>query len=209
MHPVVLYYKDDTNCLKSRSLCIISDCMAHTSLQVAVFQAEIVKEIKNTLPFVEKLYYFTDGAGGQYKNRKCFANLSKHKEDYGLDAEWHFFATSHGKSPCDGVGGTVKRCVRRASLQRTVQNQILTALDVFNYCKNAIPGIQFFYIPQEKFDEKMPFYTARFESVKTVPKTRDYHAFIPGDQPGVLKLKKISSSQNFKQFQLFKTRCVQ
>ena len=28
-----------------------------------------------------------------------------------------FFATSHGKSPCDGIGGTIKHLVARASLQ--------------------------------------------------------------------------------------------
>ena len=38
-------------------------------------------------------------------------NLCSHHDDFGLYAEWHFFATSHRKSPCDGVGGTVKRLV--------------------------------------------------------------------------------------------------
>jgi hypothetical protein len=29
-------------------------------------------------------------------------NLSYHKTDFGLDAEWVFTATSHSKSACDG-----------------------------------------------------------------------------------------------------------
>jgi aspartokinase len=29
----------------------------------------------------------------------------------------HFFTTSHGKGPYDGVGGSVKRHVKRASVQ--------------------------------------------------------------------------------------------
>ena len=36
-------------------------------------------------------------------------NLYLHREDFGLDAEWIVLATSHGKSPCDGIGGVVKR----------------------------------------------------------------------------------------------------
>ncbi|KAG1702387.1 hypothetical protein GQR58_004511 [Nymphon striatum] len=44
------------------------------------------------------LYNYKD----QYKNYKNFANLCYHKSDFGLDAEWGFFGTSHGKSPCDG-----------------------------------------------------------------------------------------------------------
>ena len=42
-------------------------------------------------------------------------NLCLHFKDFGLKAEWIFFATSHGKSTCDGIGGTVKRTT--ASLQ--------------------------------------------------------------------------------------------
>jgi len=44
-------------------------------------------------------------------------NLCHHKSDFGMDAEWHFFATSHGKGPCDGLGGTIKRLAARASLR--------------------------------------------------------------------------------------------
>ena len=44
-------------------------------------------------------------------------NLCHHKQDFGLDALWTFFATSHGKSPCDGIGGFVKRHVATRSLQ--------------------------------------------------------------------------------------------
>ena len=35
-----------------------------------------------------------------------------------------FFVTSHGKLPCDEIGGTTKRHVERASLQATENNQI-------------------------------------------------------------------------------------
>ena len=49
---------------------------------------------------------------------RIFLNLCHHNEDFGMDAEWNFFATSHGKGPCDGLGGTVKRLAAKASLQR-------------------------------------------------------------------------------------------
>ena len=60
--------------------------------------------------------YFSDGAASQYKNRKNFLNLCFHKSDFGVPAEWHFSATSHGKGACDGLGGTVKCLAARASL---------------------------------------------------------------------------------------------
>ena len=56
------------------------------------------------------MIYFSDGCAGQYKNCKNFINLCHHLEDFGIPAEWHFFATSHGKGPCDGLGGVVAAC---------------------------------------------------------------------------------------------------
>jgi len=56
------------------------------------------------------------------------------------------FATSHGKSPCDGIGGTVKRLTAKASLQRPVERQILNSREMFNFCTESIPGIHVLYI---------------------------------------------------------------
>ncbi|ESO09020.1 hypothetical protein HELRODRAFT_168952 [Helobdella robusta] len=44
-------------------------------------------------------------------------------EDFGLKAEWHFFATSHGKSPCDGIGGTTKRLVASINKKSDIERQ--------------------------------------------------------------------------------------
>ena len=64
----------------------------------------------------------------------------------GIDAEWHFFfATSHGKGPCDGIGGTVKRLAAKASLQRPYSEQIMTPRQLFQFDEDNISGISFFY----------------------------------------------------------------
>ena len=64
-----------------------------------------------------KIIYVSDGCAAQYKNRKNFINLCYHMDDFGVPAEWHFFATSHGKTAADGVAGTLKRLATKASLQ--------------------------------------------------------------------------------------------
>ena len=56
----------------------------------------------------------------------------------------NFFATSHGKLPFDGIGGTVKRLVTRASLQQSISNQILTADKMFEFCVEKIKGIDLY-----------------------------------------------------------------
>ena len=58
---------------------------------------------------IKKLYFISDGAASQYENRKNFASLCQLKNKYKIEGEWHFFATSHGKGPCDAIGGTLKR----------------------------------------------------------------------------------------------------
>ena len=45
-------------------------------------------------------------------------NICLHENDFKMNCCWSFFATSHGKSPCDGLGGTIKRLTARASLCR-------------------------------------------------------------------------------------------
>ena len=57
----------------------------------------------------KKIIYFTDGSVSQYKNTKNVPNLCHHLNDSGLEPEWNFFATDHGKNACDGIGGTTKR----------------------------------------------------------------------------------------------------
>ena len=66
---------------------------------------------------LKKMNNFSDGSAQKYKNFKNFINLCHHKDDFNLEHVCNFFATSHGKSACDGIGGTVKRPAAKASLQ--------------------------------------------------------------------------------------------
>ena len=87
--------------------------------------------VKINLPTVNKVKYFSDGAASHYKNYKCLINLIYHIVDHQINAEHHFFDMSHGKSPCDGIGGTIKREAAKASLRAAITNQILTPQDLF------------------------------------------------------------------------------
>ena len=102
----------------------------------------LLEVLKVKHPAIKKVHYFSDGCAGQYKNRYNFINLCFHKEDFELLAEWNFFATSHGKTACDGIGGTAKHLTLKASLQRPVSNQILNPRDMFSFCNENIIGIQ-------------------------------------------------------------------
>ena len=128
IHPFVVYYRHTGEELH---LCfvVISESLHHDTIAVFQFQKTLLSYLKEVLPRKpKKIIYFSDGAASQYKNRKNFLNLCCHKSDFGINAEWHFSATSHGKGACDGVGGTVKRLTAKASLQKAFDDQIMTPL---------------------------------------------------------------------------------
>ena len=114
---------------------------------------------------IEMAIYFSDRAASEYKNRKNFLNLAWHQEDFGIPAEWHFFATSHGKGPYDGVGGTVKRLAARASLQRPYANQLQTPLQLFSWAKESIPHVTFSFVGKDEIDDEAQLLCARLETV--------------------------------------------
>ena len=61
---------------------------------------------------------------------KVFSNRCHHESDFGQNSECDSFVTSHGKSPCDGTGVTVKCLVGNASLW-SLQEIIGTFLTMF------------------------------------------------------------------------------
>lgn len=174
LHPFVCYYREN-NVLMHKSFVAISDCNQHDVIAVHLFQSRLINFLKLSHQ-VRKIFYFSDGCAAQYKNRKNFANLSHHKEDFDVDAEWHFFATSHGKGPCDGVGGSVKRLAARASIQRTggSAEPILTPLALYNFAVTALPSVTFTFTTSEEHEAHKLMLEKRFENARTIPGKASY-----------------------------------
>lgn len=178
IHPFVLYYKDNGK-LHHKSYCFISDYLTHNTTVVYCFQEILIKELKETMSFIKKIYYFSDGCIGQYKNRKHFCNITHHEIDFGIKAEWNYFATSHGKNACDGVGGIVKRAAYKASLQRTIADHILTAEQLFEFSDREIKGIKFFFVPTETISQTSSKLEERFALTQRITGTQSFHKIVP------------------------------
>ena len=82
IHPVIVYFKDDTGSLRHISICFISNDNSHDTCFVYEVQKTVINYLHELLPQVKKLFYFSDGCGGQYKNYKNFMNLCLHKQDF-------------------------------------------------------------------------------------------------------------------------------
>ena len=179
LHPFVVYIRNGDGSLGVDSHCIISDTTQHTTSTVYAFLKTLLEGLKVKYPAIKKVRYFSDGCAGQYKNRFNLINLCFHQEDFGLMAEWNFFATSHGKTACDGIGGTAKRLTLKASLQCPVSNQIINPRDMFSFCSENISGIQFYFVSKEAVLEAEASLEERFRTSRTIKGTQRYHRYIP------------------------------
>lgn len=168
--------------ITNHSICVISNYMNHNTVAVFSFLQVVINHIKTLCPQLTKITHFTDGAASQYKNFKNFLNLVYHQDDFGLKGEWHFFATSHGKGPCDGIGGTLKRLARRASLQsRTGGAVIQTPQSLFEWCNTHVENIKTFLVSHDDVLKNELFLEERFKLGKRIPGTQSFHSFIPID----------------------------
>jgi len=77
-------------------------------ITVHVYIGKVINYLKMQFYKISYIHYISDDSAAQYKNFKNFLNLCHHEEDFEITAEWNFFGTSNGKSPCDGIGGTTK-----------------------------------------------------------------------------------------------------
>ena len=167
--------------------------MRHGTKTVHAFTWKVISYIKENLHAITKVLYFNDEAASQYKNFVNFVNLCYHEIDHGIQAQWHFFLTSHGKSPCDGIGGTIKRFVARETLQATENYQILSPYQMFQRAKQNIAEIIFFYVVDQEVSKnaKTCQLEQKYSNCTTVSGTRFSYCFIPLSQ----KSPNISSSK--------------
>ena len=177
--PFLAYMKNSDGVVTPTSMCIISDHLQHDSLAVHAFLYPIIEHIKRINTRIKKIKYFTDGSAAQYKNKKNFANICSHVDDFGLQAEWHFYASCHGKSACDGIGGTLKRHARLYSLQKTSTGHISTPKELFEWADSHLQSIKCFYVDKTQVADRVRRIESRMSLALPVKGTRAMHCFIP------------------------------
>ena len=67
----------------------------------------------NFCPIFQKNYIFLRWSTQPVQKYEFFKYICKHSEDFGLEVELNFFATSHGKNACDWWGGDNKEVSHR------------------------------------------------------------------------------------------------
>ncbi|KAH3886834.1 hypothetical protein DPMN_010847 [Dreissena polymorpha] len=76
-----------------------------------------------------------------------------HNDMNGIHARWNYFETGHGKSACDGLGGTTKRMADEAIRQGNVTIQ--DAADFYAWAvQSSMKAIEFLYVSSDVTKKK-------------------------------------------------------
>jgi len=161
----------------SEGLVFVSDCLQHTKVAVYSFMNEIFNHLKLKYPTTQSIAVFSDGAASQFKQRFLFSNLHKWEQEHGIQLQWNFFATSHGKGTVDGIGGTVKRSVWRHVKAR--RSSAFNAKEYAAIAKQRNPNITIKFVSQDEIAEKQEMLNQHWDGVFHVPRTHTLHAIKP------------------------------
>ena len=139
VHPFMCYYKgkievenSDEDFLVKHSIIAISNDTKHDAFAVKSFEKNVYEVLNTEINHINRIIKFSDGAACQYKGKNTFAHLSK--DEYNITH--NYFETSHGKSPCDGLGAVVKNTCYNAMISGKAV--IGNATDVYEFCKQKL-----------------------------------------------------------------------
>jgi hypothetical protein len=181
----VCYYRTADTTLKHISFAIISESNNHDTVAVHLFQRVLMKFLTDNIGQPMHIIYFSDGCAAQYKNWKNFVNLCYHVEDFGASAEWHFFATSHGKGPCDGVAERSNVLRLKQASNVPTKKQILAPCQLYEFGQSELTTINFYYATIQEHEKEAEFLKQWFETARMIPGTQGLHSFRPISQDKV------------------------
>lgn len=202
IHPFSIYFKNENNELQTISLVVVAESLAHNYVSVYLLKMKLFEFLRSKFDSIDKVMFFSDGAASQYKNKKNFYNLSTIEREQKCKVEWHFFATYHGKGPCDALGGTLKRMATKVSLQRPYTDQILNVQNLFEWIQGKEIATNTVLCTQKEHDAMERRLQNKYKNVKTVTGTQKFHCFIPNSSDMSVNVKRYSSSNVVPNFKL-------
>ena len=164
-----------------KSYVVVTDDLHHDKFAVTAFNRAIRANAPESGTLIERLHFFSDGAGSQFKNRYTLSTLlipTLLKQNI-QEVDWSFFGTAHGQGPVDWVGGTVKRAVWRRILQGKVA--ISTPQEFAAVAKEACPNITILFVDAAHVATTRQELESLWErsQPQSIPNTRQAHYFKP------------------------------
>ena len=185
IHTIVVYYViEGLEGVQHKSFVYVSPVDQHNGMFVfailkLLFYRDLPRFFRGQDWDIDLVHYVTDGPSSQYKNRFMFWIVGNHKELFGCKAVWHYLETGHGKGPCDGVGGSLKRNAHlAASMGLTVRNAPTMFLWGIQRPKS---DIGYGYV--DVYDYWAAYYDRSqiFHKINTILGTRKVHSVMGGE----------------------------
>lgn len=172
VYPVMCYYHLDGK-MCQEAVVVISDDINHDAIAAHLFNNAVEEHLKKKGVTWSRVVSFSDGCSSQFKSRTPFHFLETNE----VPQERAYFGSRHGKSPCDGIGGTVKKAA--SDFVRTRRGLIRDAQEFFDFANQNIctDHRSFVYIPsneveaarQVKLTAKTVKGTMKLHSIKNAP----------------------------------------
>ena len=188
LHPIVAYFRDGRE-LKHQSFVVVSNELTHSSSTVCAFLDQVIPIVKRLKSNLKSIHYWTDSPSSQYRNRFIFSVIANHQSLYNVAARWNYFEAGHGKGPCDGLGGTVKRMADEAIRQgnATIQD----AKEFFDWAKkSSMKNVEFVFV--DKHDTQTKQESLCEMKTKALKGTMQIHAVGMTEDPCTIKHRKTS-----------------
>lgn len=186
LHPIVTYFRDGKGELAHQSFVAVSDEKGHNTSSVLAILNKLMPRLKELIPRLHKVHYWTDSPTSQYRDKTMFSLVSEHADIFdGISAQWNYFESGHGKGPCDGIGGTVKR-LADAAVKRSAA-VIQDDFDFFTWAsqerhESSGSKIIYFFVAKGDCAAGSLLIAKRWSTVKTFPGTMQIHAVIGDDR---------------------------
>lgn len=180
--PVMTYYWLDGK-LQHEAVVVISDDLVHDAFSAKTCADRVEDYLVSKGVQWNHHILYSDGCAAQFKSKTPFHFL----KETAASQERAYFGSRHGKSPCDGIGGTVKKAAK--DYVRTRRGVIRDAKEMFDFAVSNLtsPQRSFIYVSTSdiKLTRKLSIHP------KTIKGTQKIHSIKNGSS-GILFSRKLS-----------------
>jgi hypothetical protein len=145
---MVMHYRDISGCVQHKSYVGISEEKSHSAPTTLGFITKVMPELKKVLPNLKTVHFISDSPASQYRNRSIVQLVANFPAYFnGINASWQFLEKGHGKGPCDGVGGSLKKAADQAVKQGAI---ISGAQEFFRWAEKSTGAITCVFLTSQE-----------------------------------------------------------
>lgn len=144
IHPMIIHYCTPDATVQHKSFVGITASTAHTAPTCLAFLQQLIPKVKDLLPNLNYIHYISDSPSSQYRNKSIVKLVAQHESIFnGIKASWEYLESGHGKGPCDGVGGSIKKSAEIAVKSGKI---ISTAQEFYEWGISLNSNIDFVFV---------------------------------------------------------------